>query len=674
MFDYLLPEEVTELDELIAKCENVKEIMYALKMLARMQVPAKSLRALLYYQLELEPTEDISEIVDRLKQLELSEEFATNPENEKDIYRELFITLGNSIDVILIKLAIELAFLATHKSERDNLAVQAVAKLSQDIYAPLCHRLGLGEIKVEFEDLSLYVLDQEQFFNIAKKLQLKKNERELLVDEMISNINKQIADTVADYRIFGRSKHIYSIYNKLKKFDKQYEDLFDLLAIRIICKTDVECYTILGIIHQLYPPLDDRFKDYISRPKPNMYQSLHTTVKGEQDEIFEIQIRTEEMDKIAELGVAAHFEYKEGKSRKGDVAKKLTNLKDFISSGDFEADDYKQILAQDILDDHVYALTPARKILSLPIGATVVDFAFKIHSRVGEQMVGAKVNGKIAAYSQELQTNDIVEILTKKNAPGPNETWLDNCVTSHAKSKIKIYLRRKSEIESETKVERGRALVNQEIKKRKIDRKMLDDQKRRNEFLREFRLRSIYEGFEQIADHKITASDVVEFFVKSRKHSDSETEIKFVTNINSKNSVIIPGAEDIKYELAKCCNPVYGDDICARAKNGVAFKVHRSDCKEAGDNVLSAHWNRSSLNNSKYSTNLKIVAINNEKILNDIINMLSTSNVGVIDFKKTQSSDLITMVITVSVVDVAHIDVALANIKKNSLIKTIQRI
>lgn len=674
MFDYLDAEDIVQLENLLSQLEDQKEVTYALEMLTKLQVPATYLKALVAYKLGLDDGEssDITAIIERLKQLELSEAFATNPQNEKDIYRELFITLGSSIDVIMIKLALELGFLATHKANRDDINVQAIAKLSQDIYAPLCHRLGLGEMKVEFEDLSLYVLDQESFFSIAKKLQLKKTEREQLVDEMISDINNQIEETISDYRIFGRSKHIYSIYNKIKKFDKQYEELFDLLAIRIICKSDVECYTILGLIHQIYSPIDNRFKDYIARPKPNMYQSLHTTVRGPEDQVFEIQIRTEAMDKIAELGVAAHFEYKEGKTNKHDVAKKLTNLKDFISGGDFEADDYKQILAQDILDDHVYALTPARKILSLPIGATVVDFAFKIHSRVGEQMVGAKVNGKIASYSQELKTNDIVEILTKKNAPGPNETWLDNCVTTHAKSKIKTYLKRKVEIESETKVERGTTLVNQELKKRNIDRKVLDDQKRRTDFLKAYKLRSIYDAFEQIADHKLTASELIDYYVKERKANESE--IKFVTNVDNKNSVIIPGAEDIKYELAKCCNPVYGDDIVARAKNGVAFRVHRSDCKEAGDNVLSAHWNRASLNQNKYKANIKIVAIDNDKLLNDIINMLSTSNVGVVDFKKTQSSDLVTMIITISVVDVAHIDVAIANIKKNNLIKTIQRI
>lgn len=672
MFEYLKTEDIAELDKLLAKCESIEEIIHATKSLAKLQVPANYLKAMMEYKLGDEPSEECAPIIKRLKQLELSEEFARNPENEKDIYRELFITLGNSIDVIMIKLAMELAFLSVNKSKQEDSRVQAVAKLSQDIYAPLCHRLGLGEMKVEFEDLSLYVLDNEMFFKIAKKLHLKKAERELLIEDMIADINDQIDDTVTDYRIFGRSKHIYSIYNKINKFDKQYEELYDLLAIRIICQTDVECYTILGLIHQLYPPLDNRFKDYIARPKPNMYQSLHTTVKGEKGQVFEIQIRTEQMDKVAELGVAAHVDYKEGTSTKQDVAKKLTNLKDFISNSDFEADDYKQILSQDILDDHVYALTPARKILALPTGSTVVDFAFKIHTRVGEQMVGAKINDKIAAYSQELLTNDVVEILTKKNAPGPNETWLDNCVTNHAKSKIRNYLKKKSEIESETKVERGTTLLNQELKKRNLDRKLLDDQKKLNDYLKKYKLRSIYDALEQIADHKLNASDLIDFFSKARETNGSE--FKFVNNVNTKNSVIIPGAEDIKYELAKCCNPVYGDDIVAKAKNGVAFKIHRTDCREVGNNVLTANWNRNSLNNNKYSTNLKIVAINNEKLLNDIINMLSTTNVGVVDFKKTQSKDIITMIITVTVVDVAHIEVAIANIKKNNLIKTIQRI
>lgn len=672
MFDYLTDAEIDELNELLLLCKDEKEIVVSLEYLTKLQVPINSLKALIFYKLKLEPSDEIKATVERLKELELSSKFATNPENEKDIYRELFITLGNSIDVIILKLAIELGFLSANKAKRCDVNVQAVAKLSQDIYAPLCHRLGLGEMKVEFEDLSLYVLENEQYFKIAEKLKLKKNEREKLIEEMIEDISEQISQDVESFKIFGRSKHIYSIYNKLKKLNKEYEDLYDLLAIRIICKTTVECYTILGLIHQIYPPLDNRFKDYIARPKPNMYQSLHTTVRGKNDLTFEIQIRTEEMDKIAELGVAAHFEYKEGKANKHDVSKKLTNLKNFISSGDFEADDYKQILSQDILDDHVYALTPEKKIISLPLGATVVDFAFKIHSRVGEQMVGAKVNNKMVNYSQILKTNDVVEILIKKNAPGPNETWLDNCVTQHAKTKIKTYLKRSAEIESETSVERGQALIKYELRKRNISKNLFDDQKKKNEFLKHYKLRSIYEALEQVAEHKISAAEIVDFYNTDRKNI--VTEIKYVNNIDTKNSVIIPGAIDIKYELAKCCNPIFGDEIVARAKNGVAFKVHRKECKDAGNNTLEAKWNPQVSKASKYSTKIKIVAIDNDKVLNDIINILSSANVGIVSLKKVNVIDLIKIVIIISIADAETLDVALANLKKNNLIKKVQRI
>ncbi len=527
-------------------------------------------------------------------------------------------------------------------------------------------------MKVEFEDLSIYILDNDTFFTIAKKLNLKKQEREQLIEQMISDIKYELEPNVSEFNIFGRSKHIYSIYKKIEIFDKEYEDLFDLLAIRIICKTKVECYTILGLIHQIYPPIDNRFKDYIARPKANMYQSLHTTVHGEQGEVFEIQIRTEEMDNIAELGVAAHFAYKEQIENNESIANKLTNLKDFVNSGNFEASDYKQILKQDILDDHIYALTPARKIISLPRGATVVDFAFKIHSNVGEQMVGAKVNGNIVSYSHEVQTSDIIEILTKKNAPGPNSTWLNNCKTNHAKAKIKNYLKRKSAIENETQVERGTNLILQELKKRNLTRVVLDDQKKRNIFLKQYKLKTIYDGFEQVADHKISVNEFVDFFERDRE--SQESEIKFVKNGKNKNSVIIPGAEDIKYELAKCCYPVYGDEIVAKAKNGVAFKVHRQSCIEAKNNIVDANWNKFADVKNKYNSSLKIVAINNEKLLNDIINMLSTSNVGVVDLKKSKSNDLVTLILTISVINVEHIEVAIANIKKNALIKTIKRV
>ncbi len=674
LYSYLSSAEKMQIDELTKGQQISPYLAEALKIVGNLKLPCDSIRALISYSLAIDSvSEQVDGMVERLLSLKSSEELAASDENEKDIYRELFVTLGSSIDVILLKLAIELAKLRLDKAKNENEHVRSLAKMSQDIYAPLCHRLGLGEMKTEFEDLSLYVLDKDTFFEIAKKLQLKKTERERLVSEMIDNINLQLADTITKYQIFGRSKHIYSIYNKLKKFDKKYEDLYDLLAIRIICQTEVECYTALGLIHQIYPPIDKRFKDYIARPKPNMYQSLHTSVKGEDGHIFEIQIRTEAMDSVAEQGVAAHVAYKEGTNAvQNNVAKQLASLKEFVAYTEFEAEDYKQLLAQNILDDHVYAFTPARKIIALPQGATVIDFAFKIHTKVGERMVGAKVNDKIASYSQTLMTNDVVEILTKQNAPGPNEMWLEQCITSHARSKIKNYLRRKQEIENETTYDRGRELLYAELKKRNLERTFLDDNKRRNELLKHYKYSSIYDAFESIADHRISASELIDFFQREKTH-DKPKEIKFVTSTNN-NSVIIPGAEDIKYELAKCCNPVYGDEIVARAKNGVAFKVHRCVCNQIGNNYLPAKWNATSANKNKYNAKIKVIAFNNDSLLNDIINMLSTSNVGVVDFRKNQSGDIISMTIMISVYDIAHIDVAIANIQKNNLVKDIQRI
>ncbi len=671
MFEYLACDKQSIIKKMI-KDKTTKEIEYGLAYLDKLQVPFNSIEAFLCYKLQISASVDTALYVDKLLQLDVSEKYIENHQNEKEIYRKLFITLGSSIDVIIIKLASSLAYLKDNKSYAQNLKVRKVAKLSQDIYAPLCHRLGLGEMKIEFEDLSLYILNKEIYFEIANKLQLKKNERDNLIDEMINDIKQSIEQFSLQYKIFGRSKHIYSIYNKINTFDKGYDQLFDLLAIRVICKTKVDCYTILGLIHEKFPPLDNRFKDYIARPKANMYQSLHTTVKNEDGQIFEIQIRTEEMDKVAELGIAAHVDYKEGTCATQDVSKKLTNLKDFIANSNFETDDYKQILKQDILDDYIYTLTPSRKIISLPIGATVVDFAFKIHTRVGEKMIGALVNDKIVNYSHVLNTSDVVEILTKKNAPGPNEMWLDYCKTSHAKVKIKSYLKRKKSDSSEMDVERGKTLVLQELKKRKLNISLLDNQKKKNEFFKKYKLNSMYECFEAVATHKITTNELLDFFMIEKKATSNE--IKFVKDVRIKNSVIIPGAEDIKYELAKCCYPVYGDKIIAKAKTGVAFKVHRTECKEVVGASLKAKWNQTMFGENKYKSNIKVQAFDNERLLNDIINVLSTANVGVIDVKKTNSSDYVTMVITISVVSTEQIDLAIANLKKNNLIKNIQRI
>ncbi len=669
---YLNVDEKIIFEELVANLEN-QVLLKAIELLVNIKVPITSIEALLCYQTGSETeNEHVQVMVERLGKLELSEQIIANPENEKNVYRELFITLGNSIDVIIVKLALELSFLQVNKTKRDEESVQIVAKLAQDIYAPLCHRLGLGEFKTEFEDLSLYILNEEMFFDIAKKLQLKKDRRDAYITEMISAIKLEVDSYVDNYQIFGRSKHIYSIYNKIVKFNKQYEQLFDLLAIRIICQTEDECYTILGLIHQMFVPLDKRFKDYIARPKPNMYQSLHTSVYGIDDQVFEIQIRTEQMDKIAELGVAAHFEYKNGKALNTNVTKQLTNLKNFVSESEFEAEDYKKILEQNILENNIYAFTPQRKIISLPIGGTVVDFAFKIHSKVGEQMTGAIVNGKIVKFSHKLETNDVVEILTKSNAAGPNETWYDYCITPHAKSKIKSYLRKKAEIENEATYERGLEMIKAEAKKRNLDPRFLDDNKRKNEILREFKANSIYDLYEAVANHKISVNEIVTL-ASAPKEVKQTKNIKFVKETTNKNDVIIPGAIDIKYELSKCCNPIAGDEIGARAKTGVAFKIHRIDCQELGLNYMPALWNLTADGAHKYNVKIKIVAINNDRLLNDIINILSTVNVGVVNFKKSQSTDLITMTMTLSVSGLEQLELAIANMKKNSLIKEIQR-
>ena len=393
-------------------------------------------------------------------------------------HRKIYIAMAKDIRVILIKLADRLHNMRTLQYMRPD-KQQRISRETLEVYAPIAHRLGINDIRVELEDLCLLYLDPKAYKEIAALLDKKKSERKDSVDAMIKSVEKNLEGTGISYRIKGRAKHIYSIYKKMVYKHKRFDEIYDLNALRIIVQTKNECYEVLGIMHEKYRAIPGRFKDYIAMPKPNMYQSLHTSVIGEKGYVFEIQIRTEEMDELAERGVASHWRYKEGKKynakqEQKEIGEKLQWMSEFITVSDEmkdnEAKDFYNTLQRDIFEANVYALTPAGRIVELPNGSTPIDFAYRVHTEVGHHAVGAIVNGVMVPFDTKLKTGDIVEIKTNKNS-GPSEGWLKFVRTAGARNKIRQYITKHEEENKKQIIEEGRRLLRDEIRARQLDEK-----------------------------------------------------------------------------------------------------------------------------------------------------------------------------------------------------------
>ena len=412
--------------------------------------------------------------------------FKDEKEYQAANHRKIFIAMANDIRVIVIKLVDRLHNMRTLQYMPPE-KQQKIAAETLQVYAPIAHRLGISEIKNELEDLSFYYLDREKYYEIAHLVEEKKAMRDEQVKHMIRDISEMLKEKNIEFRIFGRSKHLYSIYKKMKTKNKRFEEILDLLAIRIVTQTKLNCYEILGYIHAAYRPIPGRLKDYIAVPKSNMYQSLHTTIVGDEGRIFEIQIRTEEMDSIAEMGIAAHWRYKEGTKydphkEQREIEQKLSWFRDLSAlTGDLLSDDpneYMDTLQKDIFEANVYVMTPKGRVIELPNGSTPIDFAYRVHTEVGHSTVGAMVNETLVPLNTPLKTGDVVQIKTSKQSAGPSEDWLKFVKTNHAKNKIRGFLQKKEVEKKQEFVERGEQIIRDELKKRGYPEKDYFERKR----------------------------------------------------------------------------------------------------------------------------------------------------------------------------------------------------
>lgn len=609
-------------------------------------------------------------------------------------HRKLFIAMAKDIRVILIKLADRLHNMRTLQYMRPE-KQKKIARETLSVYAPIAHRLGISEIKNELEDLSFKYLDYKKYEEIKDLVKQRESDRNEQVHEMISDIESIMQEYNIQYRIFGRSKHFYSIYKKMVTKNKRFEEILDLLAIRIVTDSVVHCYEILGYIHAKYRPIPGRFKDYIAMPKANMYQSLHTTiVEPEHGNIFEIQIRTEEMDAIAERGVAAHWKYKENRNytpeyEQKEIEDKLSWFRDFSMMTDEESEDpleYMNVLQKDIFEANVYCLTPRGKVIALPSGSCPIDFAYRIHTEVGNKTVGAKVNGAIVPLNTPLKTGDVVDILTNNNSVGPSADWIKIVKSGHARNKIRAFLQKQEQQSRKESIKLGQSMLEDEFRRLKLDPKSMY-QKRLESILTSLSFKSVDDLYVGIAMKRVSLQSIVDRLVKNRSNMLEDQEIMKIYNKqpahvtkHSSCGVIVPGVDTIAVSLANCCRPIPGDSIIGYISKGQGVKVHRADCPNIVNEkkrLIPVQWEEG-LDEKQYEVNLIIHSDDRNYLLSDIVTTLQQCNVYLkhVDSAVDDGNLEATTKLTVSVKNAAHLQNLISNLKKvrsvNEVIRTIQ--
>ena len=516
-----------------------------------------------------------------------------------------------------------------------------------DIYAPLAHRLGISKIKWELEDLSFRYIHEEEYYDLVKQVAEKRAEREIYIKNIIEEMYNKLEEAGIDSDIDGRPKHFFSIYKKMVNKNKSIEQIFDLTAIRVLVNTVKDCYEVLGIVHTIYKPIPGRFKDYIAMPKPNMYQSLHTTVIGPQGKTFEIQIRTFEMHRTAEYGIAAHWKYKEGdnnsETKEKNFESKLVWLRDMLEfqKETADAEEFIEGFKIDLFTDEIFLFTPKGVVIDLPNGATPIDFAYRIHTDIGNKCVGAKVNGKIVPLDYKLKTGEIVEVLTSNNAKGPNIDWLNIAKSNQAKSKIRSWFKKSKKEEN---ISKGKEVFEKELKKQGVHFVDIAKGETYEKFVKRNNINCMDDLYALIGLGAISASSFI-WKLKDENKSKDEKVIEENTNkiieenifkakrktVDNTVGITVKGVDNIMIRFAKCCNPVPGDDIMGYITKGRGVSVHRADCgnlksliMEDGAKVVDVSWGSS--NGRAYIAEIQVKAEDIGELLTDIMGVISELN------------------------------------------------
>ncbi len=624
--------------------------------------------------------------------------YKSHAEQQAENHRKMLLAMANDLRVIMVKLADRLHNLRTlkfHKPEKQRM----IAEETLEIYAPLAHRLGMNKIKWELEDTSLRYLNPQQYYRIVHLMNSKRDEREEYINTTIENIKEATKDLEIDAVIYGRPKHIYSIYRKMKDQKKQFSEIYDLLAIRVLVDSIKDCYAVLGAIHTKWKPMPGRFKDYIAIPKANMYQSIHTTVIGPGGRPVEIQIRTFEMHQVAEYGVAAHWAYKEGNKEKvtnDPLQKQLDWFKDLIElqNETKDAKDFMNSVKEDIFGDKVYVFTPKGDVSELPLGSGPLDFAYNIHTEVGNKTVGAKVNNKIVPLNYQLKTGDIVEVLTSANSFGPSRDWINLVFTTRAKNKIKRFFKLQDRDEN---IIKGRELLEKQITELGFNFKDFMTKQGMKDIATRFNFGTEEDLFAAIGFGEISYQTVANKMTeKARREIEDqkvvETAFEKTTpqgqkkesqkmKIRHEGGVIIEGVDNLLIRLSRCCNPVPGDAIVGYITKGRGISVHRKDCpnvqlpESEQNRLIEVDWEDAANTGQQYDTELVVEGYNRNGLLNEVLNVINSTTKSLNSVNgKVDANKMATISVNIGIMNTQQLDFIVDKIKQIPDVYSVRRV
>ncbi len=604
---------------------------------------------------------------------------SSSQERQAENIRKMFLAMAKDIRVILIKLADRLHNMRTlrfHSPEKRR----DIAQETMDIYAPIAARLGIYWIKTELEENAFKYLNPEEYARIEQLVATSKAEREKYIETMREIIRRKLEEMNLKGEVFGRSKNFYSIYSKMKSQNLTFEQIYDLIAFRIVLDSVPQCYEALGLIHSMWKPIDYKFKDYIGRPKPNMYQSLHTTVIGPVGERIEIQIRTWEMDGVAKSGIAAHWSYKEGRRIDENVSKTFAWIQDLVESQDHFRDpgEFLENVRIDLFPDEVYVFTPKGDIRALPKGSTPVDFAYLIHTEIGHKCVGAKVNGQMVSLTYQLQIGDIVEIVTSKNHT-PSKDWLKFVKTIKARSKIRQWIKTQ---ERERSISLGREMLEKAFRKERLNFITLSKTEKMTTVVESLGLKSLEDLIANVGYGKTTPLQVLKPFIAKVEAQEDRASIleKLMSRVRKKKpkaGVLVRGVEDILIKFGKCCQPVPGDPIIGYITQGYGVTVHRANCvnalRSSPDRQIEVEWNTDS--SETYPAKIEVISLDRMGLLADLVGNISKLGANILHASSdTKDNRMVESHFTINVQDKEHLDRILSAVRRVKQVQDAKRV
>jgi guanosine-3',5'-bis(diphosphate) 3'-pyrophosphohydrolase len=632
--------------------------------------------------------EEVACLVDGVTKLRHFE-FKSKEDQQAENHRKMFVAMAQDIRCVLIKLADRLHNMRTLKYMPPEKQVQK-AKETLEIFAPLANRLGISTIKWELEDIALRFLNPQQYYRIVNLMKKKRQDRLEYIEEVIETIKNQLEEVEIKADIFGRPKHIYSIYRKMAFQNKQFNEIYDLLAVRIIVENIKDCYAVLGIIHTHWKPMPGRFKDYIAMPKANMYQSLHTTVIGPKGDPLEVQIRTEEMHQVAEYGIAAHWAYKEGrgKNQNNKFEDKLAWFRQILEwQNDAEdAKEFMESLKVDLFSDMVFVFTPKGDVIELPAGSVPIDFAYRIHTEIGNKTVGARVNGKMVPLDHRLRTGDIVEMITSNHSYGPSQDWLKMTQSSHAKNKIRQWHKKQRR---DSNVEKGKELIEKELRNQGFDPKEILTSTNIGNVASKYNFSTEEEIYAALGYNGITPKQVVTRLtekVRKLQNESAESILKNFPDVASYSStkrktdsgVRVKGVDNLMIRLSKCCNPVPGDEIVGYITKGRGVSIHRANCPNINQNeserLLEVEWEGQEESKKQYNVDIEITGYDRNGLLNEVLQAVTETKTQINAVTGKADKNKVAMIhMTIAIPNVTHLVKVVERIKRLPDIYSVRR-